>query len=384
MGFLDRLRGRSEPTVVSVQAHVHTGDEDLEVVGESHYQEALWRICGGQPGGERVRHQVYAVLVPEESNPHDENAVAVHVDGCVVGYLSRSDAADYRVGLLDAMGRCGGHVALAAVVVGGGLRDHGPGLLGVWLMYDPADFGLGRSGSGSIPGRPAGSTGTMRTGFTEAWLTDAEDDSYDLSWFDALPDADRPAIQMLWDLLASDPDPIDRHFQFSELETRLYRSRDLYESALTEYDEACRAHDAEMDGICAAFTSKWGKVPLLETYRQMAIRQQKAKDWEAVLWWTTRGLGLYGDSAAREEAVEDLIKRRNRALVKLEPAPTKPPKVETPSISVVVTHEERPSPVPPPELEVLVCQSCRGSFERLRVRGRKPLLCPPCRSSRTN
>src|ERR1700733_14003980 len=76
-----------------------------------------------------------------------------------------------------------------------------------------------------------------------------------------------------------------------------------------------------MDGICAAFIAKWGKVPLLDTYRQMAIRQQKLKDWHACRWWAERGLALYGRRAAREEAVEDLIKRRNRAIEKLAPTP---------------------------------------------------------------
>jgi hypothetical protein len=138
-----------------------------------------------------------------------------------------------------------------------------------------------------------------------------------LSWFNDLPEADRPAIAKLRELLAADPDPIDRHFQFAELEARLYRSRDLYDSALVEYDEACARHDAEMEGICAAFMAKWGKIPLLDTYRQMAIRQQKKKDWQACEWWAERGLALYGQRAAREEAVEDLIKRRNRAIAKL-------------------------------------------------------------------
>jgi len=75
-----------------------------------------------------------------------------------------------------------------------------------------------------------------------------------------------------------------------------------------------------MQQICAAFTAKSGKIPLLDTYRQMAVRQQKKKDWRACHWWAERGLALYGDLAAREEAVEDLIKRRNRAAAKLETA----------------------------------------------------------------
>jgi hypothetical protein len=50
-------------------------------------------------------------------------------------------------------------------------------------------------------------------------------------------------------------------------------------------------------------------VPLLATYRQMAIRHRKAKDWAAALRWAERGIGLYGNNAARPEAVEDLAKR---------------------------------------------------------------------------
>jgi len=51
-----------------------------------------------------------------------------------------------------------------------------------------------------------------------------------LSVLNDLPEADRPAIAKLGEL-AADPDPIYRHFQFAELETRLCRPRDLYESA---------------------------------------------------------------------------------------------------------------------------------------------------------
>ncbi|MGH3880727.1 MAG: hypothetical protein ACRDSK_27195 [Actinophytocola sp.] len=73
-----------------------------------------------------------------------------------------------------------------------------------------------------------------------------------------------------------------------------------------------------MDVIRQGFIAKWGKVPVLDTYRQMAIRQQKRKDWNACVWWCERGLARYGNDAAREEAVEDLVQRRNRALVKLD------------------------------------------------------------------
>jgi hypothetical protein len=392
MGLLDRLRGgrvssvpvRAEMAAVSVC--LLGGQDDLEVVGELVYQAALWRLCGGILG-DRVRCDVVAVLVPEPTNPYDANAIAVQIDSQVVGYLSRATAQEYLRGLQQLMAARGGHIALRGVIVGGGYYADGPGRLGVWLEHNPADFGVqpALSWRPASPGHPGGD-GVMRTGFTEAWLTDAEDDSYDLSWFNDLPEADRPAIAKLRELLAADPDPIDRHFQFAELETRLYRSRELYESALAEYDEVCTRHDAEMDSICEAFMTKWAKIPLLDIYRQMAIRQQKKKDWEACKWWAERGLALYGERAAREEAVEDLIKRRNRAITKLEAAaiPRRQTPLETPTTVIVAATPPGGTPgttESDAELEVLVCHECGRRFERMRVRGRKPTLCPTCRSS---
>jgi hypothetical protein len=358
------------------------GHDDLEVVGELAYQDVLWRLCGGTTG-DRIRCDIVAVLVPEPTNPHDVNAITVQIDGHVVGYLARATAQEYLPGLQRLMSALGGYVALRGVIVGGGYYDDGPGRLGVWLDHDPADFGVHLApASGPAVRGYGGGDSVMRTGFSEAWLTDAEDDSYDLSWFNDLPEADWPAIAKLRELLATDPDPIDRHFQFCELETRLYRSRDLYDSALDEYDQACVSHDAEMEGICAAFMAKWEKIPLLDTYRQMAIRQQKKKDWQACIWWAGRGLTLYGGHAAREEAVEDLIKRRNRAAAKLE-AREQPPRERT---TVVAPASPTGMPVSShadTELEVLTCQQCNRGFERMRVRGRKPALCPSCRAEAT-
>jgi hypothetical protein len=387
MGLMDRLRSRAtsrgaahgQVDAVS-RVHVLGGDEDLEVVGESNYQPALWAICGERVG-QRVRYRIGAVLVPEPQNPYDSNAIAVHVERQVVGYLDRQTAALYVRGLHELMASHGAYIGLEGVIVGGGYYDDGPGRLGVWLEHDPTDFGVQRT-SPVAGGRPVPGTGTMRTGFSEAWLTDAEDDSYDLSWFNELPEADRPAIAMLRRLLATDPDPIDRHFQFAELEARLYRCRDLHDSALDEFDDACRRHDGEMETICQAFMAKWSKVPLLETYRQMAIRQQKKKDWDACLWWAERGLALYGNAAAREDAVEDLLKRRNRARQKLEAMPA--PKVK-PSVTPPAEAKSRsavgaaPVALTPDEIEILICGRCNSHFERLRVRGRKPQLCPACR-----
>jgi len=290
--------------VDGMSATLVEGGEDLEVVGESHYQENLWRLAGGRGRpDERVRADIMAVLAAELDNPYDANAISVWIDGLKVGYLSRDDALRHRPGLLELQEKHGRPVALAGVIAGGGLRDDGPGMLGVFLNYDPGEFGLRRA---PVPA-PAGSR--MRTGMSDALATDEADETYDLSWMKDLPANDTRAIPMLRRLLAEEQDPLDRHFMYAQLESLLYRSRDTFASALDEYDQACLQHDGEMDGIRVAFMAKWNHVPVLETYRQMAIRQQKAKDFTRALWWAERGLSLYGNDCARPEAVDDLRHR---------------------------------------------------------------------------
>jgi len=74
------------------------GDEDLEVVGESFHQPNLWQLARARPGRQRVREDIYAVLVAEKDNPYDPNAVAVWINGLKVGHLSRENAQRYRPG----------------------------------------------------------------------------------------------------------------------------------------------------------------------------------------------------------------------------------------------------------------------------------------------
>jgi len=175
-------------------------------------------------------------------------------------------------------------------------------------------------------------------------------------------------------MLETDADPIDRHYMMCELEQRLYKSRDAFASALDEFDAVCRQHDAEMVTIRPALFEKFGKVPLIDTYRQAAIRCQKAKDWAAMREWAERGISVYGDQAARPEAVEDLHKRLGYATAKMEAAnKPKPPK----PVKAAVISTTTPSGSG--EIEVLVCVECGATFERVRTRGRKPHACPTCR-----
>jgi hypothetical protein len=300
-------------------------------------------------------------LAAEPDNPHDANAVAVWIQGLRVGYLSREDAQRYRPGLSALEQQHGQPIALAGVIAGGGMRADGPGRLGVFLDHDPADFGLR-----PLPVSPP-SGSRMRTGLSDALATDEVDHSYDLVWLRDLPVDELRAIKTLRQLLERETDAIDRHFMHAHLQTLLYRSRDVFASALDEYDQACHQHDGEMDSIRVAFLTKWGQVPVLELYRQMAIRQQKAKDFAQALWWAERGIAIYGADCARPEAVQDLQKRADYCRGKLNPQP----------------RPARPRPVRAEqvEMEVLICGACGRQFERTRVRGRKPNHCPECRDT---
>lgn len=319
-GVLARLVGAGQRSVNTrpATAVLLGGDETLEVVGESYRQEELWRIVGGRQD-DYVRFDVHAVLVPDDGNQHDRNAIEVRIDGTLVGYLSRDDAAHYRPGLLRAMQENGSQfVALHGVVCGGGPREDARiGFLGVFLDHDPADFGLPRHHI---------SVGHLRTGLSQARATDLQDDSYDLSWLDSLPTDDAAAASALQTLLASEDEPIDRHYMFCELEHRLYRLRQS-PSALGSFDKACELHHAEMATIREALREKFGVVPVIEVYRQAAIRWQKAKVWESARNWAERGLSVNGNQCARLEVVDDLHKRLAYAEAKIE-ASTNPPSAQ--------------------------------------------------------
>lgn len=344
----DWSNGSTDP---QAPPYVLAGDSDLTVVGESHYQANLRRVTRDMD--ERARIEVCAVLVPEADNYYDPNAVSVWIEGHQVGHLSRDDAARYRPGLLRLQVEHDRPIALRGVVVG----DE---ILGVFLRHDPVAFGI------ETAPMPRVHAGELRTGLSDAIATDAADDSYDLSWLSSLPLDTTQAIARLRQMLTEEKDPIDRHFMFHELEAALYGSRNAVPTALTEFDDTCRAHDSEMEVLRAAFLVKWGRVPWIQTYRQMCIRHQKAGDYAEALRWAERGLAIYGSDAARPEAIDDLRKRADENRRRLQPpAAVKPRRrVTLPTVAVQ---------------ESLLCARCGTGFQRLRARGRKPSLCPTCR-----
>ncbi|WP_407279193.1 HIRAN domain-containing protein [Aromatoleum evansii] len=71
------------------------GEFDFEIVGESHHQAVLGRLAGAH-GTESANAEHVALIVPENQNPHDTQAVAVLISDELVGHMSRQDARSFR------------------------------------------------------------------------------------------------------------------------------------------------------------------------------------------------------------------------------------------------------------------------------------------------
>jgi hypothetical protein len=82
--------GRS-PSATATISHYSTEGYLVEVVGESHYQNGLERVCGGRTCDD-VEKFCTASLVLEAPNLYDRNAVRIDTLGETVGYLSRDRA----------------------------------------------------------------------------------------------------------------------------------------------------------------------------------------------------------------------------------------------------------------------------------------------------
>lgn len=113
------LFGRRKPAR-NVEITMPGDGDEFDIVGESHYQRHLDRICGGKTDdGHDLDCTAY--LVPEPSNRYDKNAVRVVIERETVGYLTRDNALRYHE-CLEALGHPGAVVKCEARIVGGWRR----------------------------------------------------------------------------------------------------------------------------------------------------------------------------------------------------------------------------------------------------------------------
>ena len=131
MSFLRKLFDRVQKHSTSSIELAPTRGFQQAVVGESHYQVAIGRIVGGK-SVYSASHPCEALLVCDDNNSHDANAVEVRVEGATVGYLPREDANRYRVeiGQLDPTSP---PASVRAKITGGWSNEDSEGDFGVKL-----------------------------------------------------------------------------------------------------------------------------------------------------------------------------------------------------------------------------------------------------------
>ena len=110
----------------------------VDVVGVSRRQSVLAAIVDRQSRRGRTV-TLDAVLILEDSNPRDANAVRIEIEGELIGYLSRDNARRYRADLAAA-GQPRATVRCKARIVGGFETESGePAHFGVRLDLPPME-----------------------------------------------------------------------------------------------------------------------------------------------------------------------------------------------------------------------------------------------------
>lgn len=125
MGIIDFIFRRPK-SHNSIPRLLGPGSYSIYIVGESKYQKELELICGRRTK-ESQQKIVNALLVHEDDNTKDNNAIRIEIKGLTVGYLSQANAIDYCKKLEDS-GRKGHDATCSAIIVGGwdrGMGDQG-------------------------------------------------------------------------------------------------------------------------------------------------------------------------------------------------------------------------------------------------------------------
>ena len=90
---------------------------NVNAVGESNYQRELLSIHGPKKA-KGTNLIIDAVLVLENTNRYDKNAVFISINGLKIGYLSKENAIEYRKNLIS-LNQSNSNAGCKAKIVGG-------------------------------------------------------------------------------------------------------------------------------------------------------------------------------------------------------------------------------------------------------------------------
>jgi len=301
----------------------HAWEPPLNVVrGESHRQDVLARYCG-PPTVLGYPVPVEGVLCREPNNPVDPYAIRVEVEGEHVGYVAEEIAAQ----LSPALDKAGCQRFIVAGVIRGGAIDAPSIGFHLWLgrRIVPGPSIILNENIRSSPEYAVKWRGVERhQNFVPS--DEAQRDvpgihtgaSMHGGRWTGIDQRDRLAtIKSAREFLRCETDPLERHFAYNLLEETLYKCRDVISGAFDDFRLTCEQHHREMSTIRPSLVGLFGRIPLLPTYRQMAIACSKSGDYDAAAQWCTWGLEIYGDEALEIAPVEDLETRLNRLTRKI-------------------------------------------------------------------
>ena len=86
------LRAKKAVNETSINPTLNNTSYAYDIVGEQSYQNNLKKIAGAKEEESKF-FECYAKVSSEPFNQYDKNAVKVEINGLLVGYLSRGEAA---------------------------------------------------------------------------------------------------------------------------------------------------------------------------------------------------------------------------------------------------------------------------------------------------
>lgn len=121
------LKAKKEASETSINPNLNNISYAYNIVGEQSYQNNLKKIAG--PKEEESKFfECYAKVSSEPFNQYDKNAVKVEINGLLVGYLSKSEAAKLSGKVVNK--------TVPAVIDGGWKDEESTGSYGVKLAIN--------------------------------------------------------------------------------------------------------------------------------------------------------------------------------------------------------------------------------------------------------
>ena len=114
------------------------GRYQTEVVAESVYNNTI-RALAGEHGDQNVNLRQRAILLPDDDYPHDDKAVAVFIEGRLVGYLAREDALRLRRKAARKELSATAPTSCDSAIRGGALWNGKRLSYAIWLDIEPFD-----------------------------------------------------------------------------------------------------------------------------------------------------------------------------------------------------------------------------------------------------